>query len=716
MHFTLGALTLPLFPPPPPSCVYAAYLFVSAVKRSTRVVLAARIEGDHRAALSRAGTNHPLAARLEAKHVSSTLGALLRGLASVPALLDWAAVGSLGATIVTWLVHLKALSAFNAQLSLLPRTWPSAVDGATVNDDWARYDYYSDSPAWLPGPGSTPAFAPAWAGVEAHAAAAAAALHDWEVAAQVALIFLAARVFKYLSFQAHLGVLVTTMSTAARDLSHFMVGFFILGGAYCAWGVFAFGHGALAWTPRYVVRTLFFFIMYDYTYVDMAAGDTGSGGYLSAVFYASFMVLITNIVMWLFFASLFDCYSAARLKAQEWPTLLQETRAFLAAVPHMLPPWLAVVLPPPTADYSCCSARGCRRAGAALGRARAAASCVNGRKVAVTQLPPRDFFTWGELISAGEGAALSGLERVSAADIARALNTTRAAASLTIADLVGAAAGARALRTCLRVGGVAPRGASVAAGFYGFGLPGGPRLPAGGAKSLREALPAFNPANAPGVKYHAQKAASDPHIAEFPTFSQALLSSSNHKKSQQTINVATALPSLTTIGDFVEPPENETRPPTPATPSLRPNERPSEAGGEAAALVGAPPSPRLGAEPLRVTVNPMNLYRGGAEGADAPVAPAHGTDFAAFDSYRSPAVGEYDQDEFAGTPLPPILDVLESNRNSLLQATARADLASSAPLQLHPDEIEEAFRRHAELYYARFGHRSDYHRDEEHPW
>ena len=75
--------------------------------------------------------------------------------------------------------------------------------------------------------------------------------------------------------------------------------------------------------------------MYDMDLPAALAADVAAGGLLAGAFWSLFMMLMTNVVLWLFFASLFDNYSAERAKAAFAPVLAKA--GFGAITTEILP-------------------------------------------------------------------------------------------------------------------------------------------------------------------------------------------------------------------------------------------------------------------------------------------------------------------------------------------------------------------------------------------
>ena len=266
-------------------CAYAAYLLLSTCKRSARGVLLARSDAGCGARSGARGAVMPDCCACACPS-AAFCGALGERLPLLPTAVDWFAVGAVGAAIGTWAQHCAALGALQGALAALPRVVPT-LDPATG--------------AWAPGPGSVPAggpgTAPPWAAVEALAGEALDAYVAFQTAAVLALIALALRSLKYMAFQAHLGVLVSTLRRSAGDMAHFGLPLALAFVMFGVWGMFLFGHHSDLWnTPSAAALEMFRFLMYDYDIAAMTAADTTG---LTPLYYVAFMIGITNIMLWL---------------------------------------------------------------------------------------------------------------------------------------------------------------------------------------------------------------------------------------------------------------------------------------------------------------------------------------------------------------------------------------------------------------------------------
>ena len=201
-------------------------------------------------------------------------------------LLDVFSCGSLTATAVLWAAHTQDLAGLSAALAALPPLAP--VDESVFPP--------------LPGPGSTPAQlggAPPWAGPTAWAGAAVDSFTRWQTAAVLALLGLALQVVKYASFQSHLGVLFGTFARSARDMYHFAWLLLLCLAVFVVWAQLLYGHHMSQWSGGSVEESttaVFRFMMYDYDIAAMRGADeTG----LTGLFYILFMMMVTNIMLWL---------------------------------------------------------------------------------------------------------------------------------------------------------------------------------------------------------------------------------------------------------------------------------------------------------------------------------------------------------------------------------------------------------------------------------
>jgi hypothetical protein len=230
--------------------------------------------------------------------------------------LDVGATCSLLTSIVLWI-------SFNAKLS--------TVRDAIGGDAGASKEAYSGS---------------------AHASTANAIFDAFEIfasfkiAAVWSLIFLSLRLFKYFQFQPRLAVIADSLTMAFKDLAHFALLFIVLMCCFGTWGHFMFGTQAPDWRSiNTSIVSVIRYMMYDYDLIAMEAT-----GYVAMAdfFFASYMILITNLIFWMFLASIFESYTNVRIASANTPSIVDEGAALLRSTESL--------------DW-CCSC--CGRAGAA---------------------------------------------------------------------------------------------------------------------------------------------------------------------------------------------------------------------------------------------------------------------------------------------------------------------------------------------------------------
>ena len=99
---------------------------------------------------------------------------------------------------------------------------------------------------------------------------------------------------------------------------------------YGAWGVFMFGSQAPGWASMSsAFLSILRFLMYDYDLDAMQ--DTYP--VMADVFFVTFMVLMTNMMLWIFFGIILDSYSQAMSASHGAPTLWDDAAAFLRSLP-----------------------------------------------------------------------------------------------------------------------------------------------------------------------------------------------------------------------------------------------------------------------------------------------------------------------------------------------------------------------------------------------
>lgn len=96
------------------------------------------------------------------------------------------------------------------------------------------------------------------------------------------------------------------------DGAHFLILMGVLVVFYAAWGHFMFGPASVRWADA---SSSFFsvamFFMYDYDYDAMAAAFPG----MARLFYASFMFLMTNLMLWMLLAIFLESYTDVRAES-----------------------------------------------------------------------------------------------------------------------------------------------------------------------------------------------------------------------------------------------------------------------------------------------------------------------------------------------------------------------------------------------------------------
>jgi hypothetical protein len=250
--------------------------------------------------------------------------------------------------------------------------------------------------------------------LRAPAAAATATFCAWKQAAVAALVCLTLRLYKYFAFQPRLGVMSAVFSRAAGDACTHGSVFAVLVVLFAVWAAVLYAPQDAGWVAGGgSVLTLFQYMMYDYDY----AAQAQQYPLLAAVFYVAFMLLITNLILWMFLAILFEEYSAVRVSSHELPSVADEAAAALAA------------------------------ARARLACPRAAASCAR-RRGAPPPPPPHPAAEAAAVPFASVAAALRGDAALAAggadaavdpADLARALRISAAAALCLLAEAAAAA-------------------------------------------------------------------------------------------------------------------------------------------------------------------------------------------------------------------------------------------------------------------------------------
>jgi hypothetical protein len=144
----------------------------------------------------------------------------------------------------------------------------------------------------------------------------------FKISASWALIVLSLRLFKYFQFQPRLAVITDSLIMAFKDGIHFAVLFTVILVCYGVWGHFMFGSQAIDWHDiNTSIVSIFRFMMYDYDLVTME-----STGFVAMAdfFFCSYMLLITNLVLWMFLAIIFESYTTIRMMQADQPSLVDE--------------------------------------------------------------------------------------------------------------------------------------------------------------------------------------------------------------------------------------------------------------------------------------------------------------------------------------------------------------------------------------------------------
>ena len=258
-----------------------------------------------------------------------------------------------------------------------------------------------------PPPGST--FPPGPSPVESYVEHATMSEDVFVTSATATLILLTLRLFKYFAYQPRLAVISDTFKASCSEMAHFGIIFGIILAMFGVWGHFAFGAQAFDWRDvQTSIVSVFRFSMYDYDLPAMEA----SYPVMADLFFTLFMLIVTNLALWLFFAVVFDVYTDVRKQA--W---IRGESAFvqLAGVVYDLPKQLPSYVNP-------------RNWGSRGGYTFSA-----GGRPAPTHAQ-RDA-TWGELSSALSVGPLAEAEFVSSAGLQATLGISEWAADEAIAEV-----------------------------------------------------------------------------------------------------------------------------------------------------------------------------------------------------------------------------------------------------------------------------------------
>ena len=165
---------------------------------------------------------------------------------------------------------------------------------------------------------------------------------SFKIAAAWALIFLSLRLFKYFQFQPRLAVITDSLIMAFKDGVHFALLFAVLLTLYGVWGHFMFGTQCPDWrSVNSSIVSVFRYMMYDY---DLVAMEATGFVHMADFFFASYMIVITNLILWMFLAIILESYTTIRASQFDTPSLADELTVLLRSLPapaEMLPSRLA---------------------------------------------------------------------------------------------------------------------------------------------------------------------------------------------------------------------------------------------------------------------------------------------------------------------------------------------------------------------------------------
>ena len=252
--------------------------------------------------------------------------------------------------------------------------------------------------------------------LRAPAAAATATFASWKEAVVVMLICLTLRLYKYFSFQPRLGVVTAVAARSAGDACTHGAVFAVLVILFAVWAAVLFAPQDAGWVDAPTsLLTLIQYMMYDYDY------DAQARQYpiFAAFFYVAFMLLITNLIFWMFLAILFEEYTAVRYDSHNSPTVADEA----AAAAHAVARAAARALPRACTRSSCCQSRG------------ATAADDDASPAAIASAVP--FAAVARALRVN--AALSRAEFVDAEDLAHALRIPLPAADCLLAEAAAVA-------------------------------------------------------------------------------------------------------------------------------------------------------------------------------------------------------------------------------------------------------------------------------------
>lgn len=195
-------------------------------------------------------------------------------------ILDLGALASLLATVISWAIFASKLMTVRTAISIdktaSPYTYAGESHASTAINILLAYE-----------------------------------LHQiWKVCSVIALIFLSLRLFKYFQFQPRLAVMTDSLIMAFSDAVHFALLFAVLLCCYGTWGYYMFGTQASDWsTINNSVVSVFRYMMYDYDLSAMGATFPT----MANLFNASFMLIVTNLTLWMVSKREIDIYVPQRM-------------------------------------------------------------------------------------------------------------------------------------------------------------------------------------------------------------------------------------------------------------------------------------------------------------------------------------------------------------------------------------------------------------------
>lgn len=130
-------------------------------------------------------------------------------------------------------------------------------------------------------------------------------LGTYKALAIASLALFMMRLFWQFSLQPRLAVMSETLSRSCSDIAHFAVLFTVILVFFGVWATVYFGGQVDRWsTPWSSMWGIASYLSYEYDLVPMQSVDDQAG----RLFHGSFMFIITNLLLWMFFAIVFDYY------------------------------------------------------------------------------------------------------------------------------------------------------------------------------------------------------------------------------------------------------------------------------------------------------------------------------------------------------------------------------------------------------------------------